>query len=257
MDISSTQNYEIKQLLKLSQKSSERRKKRTFLVEGVQENQYALAGGYQPLAFYLGAGIWQEDFDIPKHVRLKIIDPKVYQKIAYRGSTEGVLGLYQYSEKPIDFETSDLILVLENIEKPGNLGAILRSALAFNVQGIILSGHSMDLFNPNVIRASVGTVFSLPIQQMQNTDVFSHLKNQGFSIFGTDMHSKHQALFELEFPSRTALLFGAEHAGISEFWENKLDTNYLIPMHHDIDSLNLSNAVAISLYQYDSRKRNK
>ncbi len=253
MYISSTQNPEIKNIVKLSQKSGERKNQKRFVVEGMQENQYALANGFKAEKFYVSENIGNNDFTLPKDVEVVLVSDAVYQKIAYRQKTEGLIGVYHYEESLVELENSQLILVLEGIEKPGNLGAILRSALAFGVDGIILTEKSVDQFNPNVIRSSVGTVFTIPIQSMSNAKAFEDLKKNQFEILGTDMHLPFTNIQEVQFSAKTVLLFGTEHSGLSHFWQDKMDTNFLIPTENNIDSLNLSNAVAISLFQHSTQ----
>ncbi len=188
MYISSTQNPEIKNLVKLTQKSAERNKQKRFVVEGIQENEYALANGIKAEKFYLSENIWNDNIALPQDASVVTVSDAVYQKIAYRQKSEGIVGVYHYEEKEVDLAKSRLILVLEGIEKPGNLGAILRSALAFGADGILLTEKSVDVFNPNVIRSSVGTIFTIPIQNCTNEDAFYQLKNKDFEIFGTYMH---------------------------------------------------------------------
>ncbi len=255
MKISSLQNGEVKRVLRLSQKSSERKKQKRFVVEGIQENAYALENGFIPESFYIQESLFQNQVLLPEAVNVRELDEKVYAKIAYRGSTEGIVGVYQYEEKKINFESATLVLVLEGIEKPGNLGAILRSALAFGVHGIILSESKVDVFNPNVIRSSVGAVFTLPIQSMSNKESATKLQENNFTIYGTEMHQDFVALDKVLFRDRSALVFGTENSGLTTFWDDYLAVNYLIPMQNNIDSLNLSNAVAISLYQYNVQKK--
>ncbi len=255
MDISSLQNPEIKNLVRIQQKSNVRKKEKRIVVEGIQENEYALQNAFSPEVFYVCETIFQNRLNLPSQVPIKRVSEKVYAKIAYRATTEGIVGVYHSEVKALDWDSISLILVLEGIEKPGNLGAIIRSSLAFGVDAILLSQTALDPYNPNVIRSSVGTVFSLPILSLQNEETLSLLNKNEFTLYGTDMHQEAVSLAAIQFDSKAALLFGTEHDGLSAFWKNPIDTNFLIPMNSNMDSLNLSNAVAISLFAYQTQKK--
>ena len=138
--------------------------------------------------------------------------------------------------------------MVEGVEKPGNLGAILRSCEAFGIDALIVADAKTDFYNPNVIRSSVGCLFGMNLFQGSNDEVFSFLKQNKFSIYTTFMNEKAQNISQKDFTKKSAIVFGTEHSGLSDFWLGKSE-NILIPMVGSIDSLNLSNAVAISCYE--------
>jgi TrmH family RNA methyltransferase len=175
----------------------------------------------------------------------------VYEKIACRGTTEGITGIYK--TKDADLESfmpreNSAIIVLESVEKPGNLGAILRSCEAFGIDALIVTDTRTDFYNPNVIRSSVGCLFGMNVFAATNEKLFDFLQKNNFNIFTTLMSESAEMLQNVDLQQKTALVFGTEHEGLSNFWKQK-GKNILIPMCGTIDSLNMSNAVAISCYE--------
>ena len=251
--IESLQNEKIKYLNRLITDNRFRKKNGVFVVEGKQENSRALQFGFEPLEFFIAETIYDGEEISGK---IHSISEKIYEKIAYRGTSEGIIGIYKIKEKTLkDFisdETSSII-ILESVEKPGNLGAIMRSCEAFGIDALIVTDAKVDFYNPNVIRSSVGCIFGMNFIQTSNEELYSYLKENEYQIFTTMMDSDSQAIYKRNFNSKSAVLFGTEHSGLSEFWVGKGE-NMLIPMSGTIDSLNLSNAVAITCYEIMKQK---
>ena len=248
MLIESLQNEKIKNLIRLTTDNRYRKKSGTFIVEGKQENERAVKYGFELQDYFICESIYDEDF--PKG-KIHLVSEKVYEKIAYRGSSEGIIGVFK-SEYPdlknFKPKESSSIIVVESIEKPGNLGAILRSCEAFGIDALIITDPKVDFYNPNVIRSSVGCLFGMNVFQSGNEDLLQFLEQNGFNIFTTIMDQSAKNIYQRDFKSKTALIFGTEHSGLSDFWMGK-GNNTLIPMSGSIDSLNLSNAVAICCYE--------
>lgn len=248
MQIESFQNEKIKNLKRLITDNRFRKKSGSFIVEGKQENERAVKFGYENLEFFICESIFNEDF--PKG-KVTLVSDKIYEKLAYRGTSEGIIGVYVSETKSLDnFIPADQssIIIIEGVEKPGNLGAILRSCEAFGIDALIVTDPKLDFFNPNVIRSSVGCLFGMNIFQSDNDKLYQFLNNSNIEIFTTLMSDSAVDLYKIDFRKKTALLFGTEHSGLSDYWKNK-GQNTLIPMAGSIDSLNLSNAVAIGCYE--------
>lgn len=248
MLIESLQNEKIKNLTRLIADNRFRKKFGSFVVEGRQENERAARFGFEVQDYYICESIFNEDF--PKG-KIHLVSEKVYEKIAYRGTSEGIIGIFKTKNSNLqDFkpkENSSLIIV-ESIEKPGNLGAILRSCEAFGIDALIITDPRIDFYNPNVIRSSVGCLFGMNFFQSGNDELYKFLEQNSFNIFTTLMDESAEHLHKKDLKQRSALIFGTEHSGLSDFWVGK-GKNSLIPMSGSIDSLNLSNAVAISCYE--------
>lgn len=254
MVIESFQNEKIKYITKLLTDNRFRKKSEVFVVEGQQENERAQKYSFEALEFFLCESIFKGD--IPKQ-KTHFVSEKIYEKIAYRGTSEGIIGVYKTKEASLDSfkpKENSTIIIVEGVEKPGNLGAILRSCEAFGIDALIVADGKTDFYNPNVIRSSVGCLFGMEIFQAENNEVHEFLLKNSFNIYTTIMDETSEDLFKRDFTKRSAVLFGTEHSGLSDFWYEK-GQNTLIPMSGSIDSLNLSNAVAITCYESLKQKK--
>ncbi|MEC3877158.1 RNA methyltransferase [Chryseobacterium salviniae] len=254
MLIESFQNEKVKYITKLLTDNRFRKKSNLFAVEGQQENNRAQIFGFEPIEFFICESIFQQE--LPKG-KVHLISDKVYEKIAYRGSSEGIIGVYKTKETDLfsfNPQKDSTLIVVEGVEKPGNLGAILRSCEAFGIDGLIVSDGKTDFYNPNVIRSSVGCLFGMNVFQAENGQTLEFLKKNGYEIYTTVMDENSKDLHTRDFKKRSAVIFGTEHSGLSNFWFGK-GKNTLIPMAGSIDSLNLSNAVAITCYETLRQKK--
>ena len=257
MLLSSDKNIRIKNLIKLSEKSRERKSQKKFVVEGVQENFYALQNHFQPLEFYIQPEIFQSALELPS-AEIYEVSQEVYQKIAYRKITEGFIGVYQYPDRELEevcLPENAFILVIESVEKPGNLGAICRTADALGAAMVVLCEEKADIYNPNVIRSSVGSVFNIPVISAKNEKVYQYLCSHKIPAYATYMDKTSVYLQDMDLTHSCAVIFGTEHSGISSFWKDRMSANVLIPMAGEIDSLNVSNAAAITCYEVLRQKR--
>ena len=248
MIIESAQNEKIKYITRLITDNRFRKKEDVFVVEGKQENERALKFGFDAQEFYIAESIFNEA--LPKG-KTHLVTDKIYDKIAYRGSSEGIIGIYKTKTSDLkDFKPkqNSSIIVVESIEKPGNLGAILRSCEAFGIDALIVTDAKVDFYNPNVIRSSVGCLFGMNIFSSSNEETFNYLKENNYQIYTTIMDQEFENIQTRNLKQKSAVLFGTEHSGLTDFWVGK-GQNTIIPMSGSIDSLNLSNAVAICGYE--------
>lgn len=247
--IESSQNDKIKYLKRLLSDNRFRKKEGVFVVEGQQENERALQFHYEAVAFYICDELFKGTK--PNHNACHLISHQIYEKLAYRGTTEGILGIYKTPNRDLlEYQPKDNanIIIIEGIEKPGNLGAILRSCEAFGIEALIVTDTKVDFYNPNVLRSSVGCLFGMQVFQSDNKTTLEFLKSNGFEIYTTFMSDQAQMIYQIDLKTKAAVIFGTEHSGISEFW-HQVGKNVLVPMAGTIDSLNLSNAVAITCYE--------
>ena len=256
MIIESLQNEKIKNLNRLITDNRFRKKAGVFVVEGKQENERAVQFGYENVEFY----ICEHIFGI-NHPEGKIhyVSSQVYEKIAYRGSSEGIIGIYKTKEFNLNEfspKQNASVIVVESVEKPGNLGAILRSCEAFGIDALIVTDTKVDFYNPNVLRSSVGCFFGMNVFSATNEETLAFLQKNDFKIYTTFMDESAEDIYQKNFTEKSALFFGTEHSGLSDFWLKK-GQNILIPMSGTIDSLNLSNAVAITCYEILRQKLSK
>lgn len=246
--IESFQNEKIKYVTRLITDNRFRKKESIFIVEGQQENERALQVGFDSQEFFVAQDIFSGDLPIGK---VHLVTAKIYEKIAYRGTSEGIIGIFKTKESNLqDFEPAEnsAVIVVEGIEKPGNLGAILRSCEAFGVDALIVTDTKVDFYNPNVIRSSVGCLFGMNIFSCSNEETYHFLKENGYQIYTTIMDQQSENIQNRKLKEKSAIVFGTEHSGLTDFWIGK-GKNTIIPMAGSIDSLNLSNAVAISCFE--------
>lgn len=257
--ISSLQNPFIKNILKLQEKSRERRKQDLFVVEGKREIELALKGNYEIASLlFVTDKVDNEYLSQFNKIELIEISQDIYQKIAYRESTEGVIAIAKSTSLNLDSITfkndTPLILIAEGIEKPGNIGAMLRTADAANVDAVILADAKTDLYNPNVIRSSVGCVFTNQIATGTSEEVIAFLKENNINIYSATLQNSNEYTQE-SYTKASALVVGTEATGLTEIWRDNAIQNINIPMQGEIDSMNVSVAAAILIFEA-KRQRN-
>lgn len=243
--ISSLQNPKVKRLLTLQQKSSERRKTGLFVVEGHRELQHCLDAGYEVDTIFS-----LEPLSLDSGQCLQVT-AKVYERMAYRGGTEGVIAIVKARSLMLsDLRLSDhpLIVVLESVEKPGNLGAVLRSADAAQADAVIVCDPLTDLYNPNLIRSSIGAVFTVPCVACSSQECIDFLKARHIRILTAQLQDSH-LYYDADMTCGTALVMGTEDTGLTDQWRKAADAHIRIPMLGRLDSLNVSVSTAILLFE--------
>ena len=260
-EITSLQNQFIKNVLKLQEKSRERKKQGLFVIEGKRELSLANAANYSiETVLFWDEIVSDEEIQpfISEKTTLIKLSKEVYQKVAYRNSTEGIIAIAKtkdFALNEILFKNkSPLILVMESIEKPGNIGAMLRTADAANIDAVFIANPKSDLYNPNIIRSSVGCVFTNQIAVGSSEEIITYLQEQKFSIYAATLQNSNSYHLE-KYHNKTALVVGTEATGLSEIWRENATQNINIPMQGKIDSMNVSVAAAILLFEA-KRQRN-
>jgi RNA methyltransferase, TrmH family len=237
--ITSPDNPRVKDALRL-RKSRERRRDGLFIAEGVREVERALAAGLVARAIYVAPEL------LPDWTRpgAEEVSERVLAKMAYRAEPEGLLGVFESPERALPPD-STLVLVAVDIEKPGNLGAMARTADAAGVDALLVAGPNFDPWNPNAIRASTGAVFLLPIVEVTHTDVAALPHNKIAAVLGAS-----RAHTDADYTGRTAFLIGAEDTGLDDVWRQIADEEVVIAMQGtSADSLNASTAAAVLLFE--------
>lgn len=252
-DISSVKNPIIKKVMALNKKRG-RTQHGQFLVEGIREIEMALESGLQP-AEVLFNDLWApNDLDqfssrLEKSRTYKLTN-EVFERISYRGSVPNALGIFSLLNTDIDhlqLPDESLVLVLEAIQKPGNMGAIFRTADAAGVDAVFIVNSDTDFYNPNVIRASLGTVFTIPIVICSNEDCLSFLNEKDFKVYGTYLEGA-RPHYDVDMTGNTALVMGSEAFGITGFWIDN-SQHIKIPMRGKADSMNVSTATSVVVYE--------
>ena len=248
--ISSTQNPRIKHLLLLQQKSAQRRADGLFVVEGQREVEHCLAAGFALRTAYVCPKIAGPVY-LPQSVEVVPVTPRVYERIAYRGGTEGVVALVEARRtllNDLQLSSSPLIVVLESVEKPGNLGAVLRSADAAGADAVIVCDPLTDLYNPNLIRSAVGAVFTVPCVACTTEECITFFKERGIQILTAQLQDS-SLYYDTPMTGPTAIVMGTEATGLTDQWRQVADAHIRIPMLGRLDSLNVSVSAAILLFE--------
>jgi len=253
MGITSTKNDQIKYLKLLQSKSKVRLEDNCFVVEGSRELQIALSNGIEVLKVYINPSIYTGSLDFSAATDVIQISDKVYQHIAYRSTTEGIIGLCKtpsHGLNDLKLNTPNpLVIVLESPEKPGNIGAILRTADAAKVDAVIIAEPLTDLYNPNTIRSSLGAIFSTQLATGSNENVYDFLSGKNITGYAATLQNSNNYLSE-NYKLPTAFIMGSEAQGLTDFWRDKPNIKAVnIPMNGMLDSLNLSVSTAILTYE--------
>ena len=252
--ITSVQNPFIKSLVLLQEKSKARKQTGTFLIEGQREISLAIKGGYEiETVLFLPELVSESEINklIQNSFQIIEINKEVYQKLAYRDTTEGILAVARTkSLKLSDLKLSDnpLILVIESLEKPGNIGAVLRTADAANLDAVLIANPKSDLYNPNIVRSSVGCLFTNQIATGTSEEIIAFLKENKINFYSATLQNS-TSYHTQNFTTPTALVVGTEATGLTQQWRDEATQNIIIPMQGEIDSMNVSVAAAILIFE--------
>lgn len=255
--ISSAQNPLIKQIIQLQEKSKVRKKTGLFIIEGMREIEIAHNNAYEFQQLFYCEELVKSDFFYKIRHKTEMqtewiaITKEVYQKIAYRESTEGILVIAKsktHEANNIDLPKNPLIVVLESLEKPGNIGAILRTADAANVDAVFIADPKTDVYNPNIIRSSVGAVFTNRIIVGNSENLINLLGNKKIPIFSALLQEA-VPYYNVDYSKGAAIVMGTESVGLSKLWRNASHSNIIIPMQGQIDSMNVSVAAAVIIFE--------
>lgn len=278
--ITSAQNRKVKELLTLVEKSKARSAAGLFVVEGQRELGHCLDAGFIPETLFicgevmavqnnavngantghLAENIEGKDGLDALVAKAEALNPRLgvvqipaflYEKVAYRGSTEGIIAeVHSVPRSLEDLRLGErpLVMVLESVEKPGNLGAVLRSADAAGADAVIVCDPLTDIWNPNLIRSSVGAVFSVPVAVCTSADAIAFLKKRGIRILTAQLQDS-EWYYDTDMTGATALVMGTESTGLTQAWRDSADAHIKIPMLGRLDSLNVSVSAAVLLYE--------
>jgi TrmH family RNA methyltransferase len=250
MDITSPQNPRVKHFVRLRDDKKTRKEDGLMLVEGYDEIHLALAAGYKPQTVLSSPELASGSVDGLTAETLTL-SRAVFEKISYRENPDGWLAIFpipQTSFADLRISESPLILVTESVEKPGNLGAILRTADAAGVDALLLCDARVDAWNPNVVRASRGATFSVPIVECNNAEALEWLKGRRINIVAATP-AGFQVYSDADLVPPTAIAVGTEDEGLSDFWMRNADVKVKIPMAGHVNSLNVSVSTALIVYE--------
>lgn len=264
--IASLQNPRVKEAVKLRQRSH-RDAQKLFIVEGYRELKRALDNHRRPATIFVCEALFlgknePELIEQCRQAGAEIVPctPPVFEKMAYRERPEGLLAILPQVHPALsDLKLPErpLLIVAEAIEKPGNLGTILRSADAAGAAAVIVCDQCTDIHNPNVVRASTGALFSLPVAETSSVETLAWLRHNKIQILAASPHAE-KNYTDVDLRPGTAIIVGAEQYGLSSLWMKEADLKVRIPMHGQADSLNVATATTILMFEaVRQRQRNE
>jgi len=265
--ISSKKNENIKKIIKLKNKNK-RDKYQLFLIEGYREILRAMESKIQIESLFICPSLFLKDnenklIDKIKSKKVIVYDclEEIFKKISFRDRPDGLIAIAKQFNNQLDDlkkiiknKTNPFLIILEGIEKPGNLGTILRTADAANVDAVIVVDPITDIFNPNVIRASIGTLFTVPIFVNKSDEILKLLKENNIEIIATTPNSK-TIYTNVDLQQPVALAFGTEQLGLSKFWMKNSDKLVKIPMLGSVDSLNVAASTIVLIYETQRQRK--
>jgi TrmH family RNA methyltransferase len=255
--ITSNSNPRIRNLVLLQSKSRERHSQNRILIEGCREISRAVQSGIRLLEIYYCADLEVESnertsiFSNPD-VQIFEVSRSIFGKLAYREGSDGVIAVAEPQFLSLDsLEPGDtpLLIILESVEKPGNLGAVMRTADAAGVDAVIICDPLTDIYNPNTIRSSVGCIFTTPIVATASEQVMQWLKQRKIKSYAAALTVTAKDVYEFDFRGPTAFVMGTEATGLSKPWLEYCNSQVIIPMNGIADSLNVSVSTAILVYE--------
>jgi TrmH family RNA methyltransferase len=255
--LTSPQNPLIKNILLLQEKPKARREQDRFVIEGLREVSLALEGGFRITDLIVCpevTDVVQLDSlrrRLPSDSRITEISAAIFSRLAYRDDSGGILALavpVRLSFNLLHLPEQPLLLVLETVEKPGNLGAMLRTADAAGIDAVIICDPQTDIYNPNVVRASLGTLFTVPVVIAPSEEIIQSLKQAGITIAATALTGQ-SGYHETDFRHASAIVMGSEAHGLSQVWLEKADFLIKVPMRGKVDSMNVSVTAAVVMFE--------
>ena len=258
--LSSSKNPEIKTLKLLSQKSRERKKQGLFVIEGLRELEKALTAQYTLKALFIEEGYESEVEDLTSKllgINQFLVAAAVFEQISFRSGSEKIMALAEaknHSLSEFKVKKNALLLVIEAPEKPGNIGALYRTAAAADFDGVLIANPKTDFYNPNSIRSSLGCLFALPTAQGTSDEVIDYLNENEFFIAAAALEPNALAYDAFDYKTPCALVMGTESSGLSANWLEASHQHLIIPMSSKVDSLNLSVSAGILMYQARKNK---
>lgn len=256
--ITSTSNPKVREVLSL-EKPRERRESGLFIIEGLKEVELAIKAGYK-IEYFVRCPDLQPSDQLAKSLNVPEwnVSLSIFSKLAIRESSGGLLavaGMRSHSLDDLMVNDKSLFIVLEAVEKPGNLGAVLRTADAAGVSGVIICDNRTDIYNPNVVRSSLGALFTIPVAVTDSFSAIHFLQKNKTQIYCTylDASVPYDAV---DYCKASAIVMGTEATGLSEAWVQAATKNIIIPMSGQIDSMNVSVTAAVVTFEAIRQRRN-
>lgn len=255
--IISSSNPRIKNLLRLQTNSRDRQSQNLFIIEGYREISRAILSGIEIKELYVcheldKQGRSEDLLKKDRRILVFEVGKAAFSRIAYREGSDGLIALAvprNLKLNELKLGGNPLILILESVEKPGNLGAIMRTADAAGVDAVIVCDPLTDIYNPNAIRSGVGCIFTRQVVTCTSTEAIGWLNKKKISVFAAALTDKALNYHTMDYSGPTAIVMGTEATGLSSEWLEKSDYQIIIPMRGVADSMNVSTSAAVLVFE--------
>jgi TrmH family RNA methyltransferase len=255
--INSASNPRIRNILKLQANSRDRREQNLFVIEGYREISRALTSGIEIRELFVcpeldRQGRSEELFNLDKRILLTEVGINAFSRIAYREGSDGLIALAvprNLKLNDLKLSVNPLILILESVEKPGNLGAIMRTTDAAGIDAVIVCDPLTDIYNPNAIRSGVGCIFTRQVVICTSAEAIEWLLDKKIKVFAAALTPSALIYHQMDFKGPTAIVMGTEATGLSSEWLGKSDAQVIIPMKGIADSMNVSTSAAVLVFE--------
>jgi RNA methyltransferase, TrmH family len=255
--IISPANTHIKNILRLQANSRDRNKQNLFVIEGYREISRAIVSGFEIKELYVchdldQQGRSEEVIEKGNGMQVFEVGKAAFARIAYREGSDGLMALAvpkNLKLNDLNLSSNPLILILESVEKPGNLGAIMRTADAGGIDAVIVCDPLTDIYNPNAIRSAVGCIFTRQVVISSSKDAIDWLKKKKFKVYAAALTERALIYHQMDFSGPTAIVMGTEATGLSSEWLDNSDNQIIIPMKGIADSMNVSTAAAVLVFE--------
>jgi len=255
--IISPANPHIKNILRLQASSRDRRKQNLFVIEGFREISRAMGSGIEIRELYVcpeldRQGRSEDLIDKNSGMRVFEVSKAAFARIAYRDGSDGLIALAVPREMrliELSLSSNPLILIVEAVEKPGNLGAIIRTADAAGIDAVIVCDPLTDIYNPNAIRSGVGCIFTCQVVTCKSDEAIKWLQTNKIKIYAAALSDIALTYHQVDFRESVAIVMGTEATGLSPEWLDKCDAQIIIPMKGVADSLNVSTSAAVLVFE--------
>lgn len=250
-ELTSLQNPRVKYIVKLRDDKRQRRSDGLTLVEGMYEMEVALASGLRPKEVFFCEELATGRPATFANLKPVTVTSFVFEKMSQRENPDGWLAVFPTPQRTLDsfhLSPSPFVLLAESVEKPGNLGAILRTADAVGVEGLLVCDPRVDLYNPNVVRASRGTLFTVPAVETTSRDALAWLRVNSIQVLAATPQAE-RLYTDADLRQPVCIAVGTEDEGLTDFWMENADLKVKIPMMGKVNSLNVSTSTAVILYE--------
>ncbi len=251
--ITSPNNDKYKLLKKIAHSASQRRKMNVYIVEGLKIVQEAIMSSQSILKIVVNdEGVESlKGLNVSSKTEVIVLDDDLFKIVSDTVNSQGIIALMNLKKYNLENLEFNRALLIDQVQDPGNVGTLIRSADAFNFDVVISLKGSCDIYNPKTVRSTMGSLFHIPIiKDVTDGDIYNFLKSQNTNIYATNLSKNSIEINKVEVNTPFVIVIGNESKGVSKFWKEVSDYNIIIPIRGKAESLNAGVAGSIAMYQF-------